>query len=171
MQKLYSQIVGLPVYDEHSISPIALVQDVIIDPETGFVVAFLLSKKKIVVPLDVTRLNSGLYIHDQENLMELDEVMRVTEVLKKEVPIMGARVMSLKKKYIGKVVDFEIDTKAMALSHILTAKTIFFLHYNEREFSRSQIITITSHGITVKDVQEVPVKKRAVQSQASSAYA
>lgn len=160
MQKLFSQIIGKPVFDEFSVSPVALVHDVLIDPENGHIVAFLVSRKRVVVPFDITRFSSAaLYIADRDSLTPPEDVLRVREVLRLNIPILGAKVTNMHNVYIGKVVDFEIDTKTMSLSHIFTAKTIFFFHTNDRTFARKQIISITKKGIQVKDDAEVKVKE------------
>lgn len=172
MQKMYSQIVGMPVFDEYSRSPLALVQDVLIDPENGYIIGFLISRKRIIVPVDVMRLSSALHIQDRDSMSSINDVFRAKQILVNRIPIMGAKVKNTRKINLGKVVDYEIDTKTMAISHIFVAKTFFFFHTNERDFARKQIISITKKGVTVNDSADLPakeVKEKAVSP--SSAFA
>ena len=80
MQKTFSQIIGLPVVDEMTQTKVAMVYDIIVDPETGKVLAFAVDKNNIIVSMDVDRLNSALYISDKEHIIPIDDVLRVKNV-------------------------------------------------------------------------------------------
>lgn len=171
MQKLYSQLIGLPVFDEHFGSAITLVRDVIIDPENGKVLAFIVKNQHIIVPLDVEKLNNGLFIHDRDRILHINEVLRVQEVYSKRyAPIIGAKVITQRGKiYLGRVVDYEIDTLHMVLTTIHTAKVFFFFRFRERIISYRHIVKIGKDTITVKDSHEAEVAEKAKAR--SSAYA
>lgn len=171
MQKLYSQLVGLPVFDEHSGSPVTLVRDVIIDPENGKVLAFMVKNQHIIVPLDVEKLNNGLFIHDRDRILHINEVLRVQEVhSKRHAPIIGAKAITERGKiYLGRVVDYEIDALHMVLTRIHTAKVFFFFRFQERIISYRHIVKIGKDTVIVKDSHEAEVMEKAKAR--SSAYA
>lgn len=173
MQKLYSQLIGLPVFDEASASnsPLALIQNIIVDPESGKVLAFLIKNHHIIVPVDVERLGSGLFIVDRDRIVPLDDVMRVHEVFKMHIGIIGARVITEReKRFLGRVVDYEIDTTHMVLTHIHVAKLFLFFRFQERIISYRHIIRIDKHTVVVKDLKEFTVKEKArARSQAYAA--
>lgn len=168
MQKLYSEIIGVPVFDEYSSSPLALVQDIIIDPENGKVLAFLVSKKRIVVPLDIQRFNSNLLVADKDVLLPVNDVLRVAEVVKRSTRIIGARVLTERSKtFLGRVVDYEIDTTHMVLTKIHTARVFFFFRFQERIISYRNIVKIGEHAIIVQESNAASAKDEvAIKSSA-----
>lgn len=173
MQKLYSQLIGLPVFDEASASnsPVALLRDVLIDPENGKVLAFIIKNQRIIVPLDVERLNSGLFIAHQERIVPLDDVLRVHQISQMKIGIIGARVITEREKtFLGRVVDYEIDTTHMVLTHIHIAKLFLFFRFQERIISYRHIVRIDKHTVVVKDTKESLVKEKSrARSQAFAA--
>lgn len=151
MQKLYSEIIGMPVFTEYSKMPVTLVRDIIIDPENGKVLAFVVKNNHIIVPLDIERFLDGLYIAEKDRILPVDDVLRVHEVKKQEIDIIGSRVLTEPDKiYLGKVVDYEIDTAHMILSAIHAAKTFFFFRFQEKVISARSIIKISKHSVLVK---------------------
>lgn len=173
MQKLYSQLIGLPVFDEYSPVPITLVRDVLVDPENGKLIAFVVKNQRIIVPLDVARVGNGLYIKDREHIVAMDDVLRVTLVAKQKIKIIGARVITQHQKtYLGRVVDFEIDTRSLALSALHVAKTYLFFRFQEKIIPFHAIVRINQETIIVKDARAaVPLTEKEKATSASSAYA
>ena len=88
MQKLYTDLIGTPVYEEYSpASPLTYVRDLIIDPETGKLLAFLVKNSRIIVPADISYINSALFIPDRDRIIHFSEVLRVADVLKKRITL------------------------------------------------------------------------------------
>lgn len=170
MHKLYSELIGMSVFDEYTNSALALINDIVIDPDTGKVLAFIVKNNHIIVPLDVLRIARGLFIADKSHILPLDEVQRVANVLQKYIKIIGARVITERDKlYIGKTVDYEIDTTHMVLNAIYAAKTFFFFRFHERIISYRSIVEIKKETIIVKDIRETSAREK-VPAQ-SSAFA
>lgn len=169
MQKLYSQLIGIPII-ENSGDVLGLVHDVLIDPENGKVLAFFLSRNRIIVPMDIERINSGLHIHDREHILELHEVLRVQAVHEKGITLIGSRVFAEKQSEpLGRVVDFDIDTVTMTLSHVHCAKLFFFFRFQERIIGSRNIVRIEKNRVTVRDRTDSPVSEKSVAR--SQAYA
>lgn len=164
MRKLYSQLIGLPVFDESSggNSPLALIRDIILDPENGKILAFVVRNNRVIVPFDVERLNSGLFIGDRDRIVPMDDVLRVHQVAQWHIDLIRARVVTEReKRFLGRVVDYEIDTSHMSLTHIQVAKLFFFFRFQERLISLKNIIRIEKHTIIVKDIKELTVKEKS----------
>lgn len=154
-------MIGFPVFDEFSNSQIALIQDIIIDPETGKVLAFLIKNNRIIAPLDVQRINSALSIENSDRILPLDDILRVYEVYKMKVDIIGAKVITERKKlYLGRVFDFAIDTTHMTLTNIYVAKIFFLFRFEEKIISYKNIVRINKNTIIVKDLKEALVKEK-----------
>lgn len=153
MQKLYSEFIGMPVFSEYSSSPLALVRDVIIDPENGKLLALLVKNNYIIVPMDIERTTaSAIFIADKDRILPVDDVLRVKAVLTRHIAILNAKVITEKThEYMGRIVDFEIDTTHMALTNIHVAKQILFLRFNERIIDYKHIVRIEKHSVIVKE--------------------
>lgn len=153
----------MPVLDEYSRSPLALVQDVIIDPENGKLLVFVVKKNHIITPFDIEHINSALYIADKSRIISFNDVLRAQNVAKLKIPIIRTRVFTQRKHaYIGRVVDYEIDTTHFMLAKIHVAKLFLFLRFQERIIDYRAIIKISKTEIIVKDAAEVEAKEKAV---------
>lgn len=162
MQKLYSELIGMSVLTEYSNSLIALVKDIIIDPENGRVLAFCVKNNCIISSLDIEAVNINLVIADRDRIVPINEILRVETVAKMNIPIIGAKVITQRgKKYIGRVVDYSIDTRHMALFSIYCARSFLFFRLDERIIPYKNIVKITKNAVTIKDSAEVTVSEKA----------
>lgn len=166
MQKLYSELVGLPVFDEASgRAPIAFIRDIILDPENGKVLAFMVKRDHVIVAADVSRVHSGLHIQDRSDIIPLHDVLRIQEVYRMQIPVIGERVITEQKKVLlGRVIDYAIDTTTMSLLHLFVAKTFLFFYFQEYVIPFRNIVQIKQKDIIVKDVKGIPVKETAVSA-------
>lgn len=170
MQKLYSELIGMPVLTEYSPASVALVKDIIIDPDSGRVLAFRVNNQKIISSVDVESIGNSLVIADRDRIVPINEILRVEAVAKMDISIVGARVIGNRsKKYIGRIVDYAIDVKHLSLIAIHCAKVFAFFRFNERIFLYKNIVKISKHTIIVKDSREVPAPEKA--DARSSAFA
>lgn len=171
MHKLYSELIGLSVFDEYSSAPLALIRDILIDPENSKVIAFIVKNNRIIVPLDVERFGRGLFIKDQNHIVPTDDVLRVAEVVERKTKILGTRVITQNTKiYLGRVVDYEIETRGMMLASIHVAKTFLFFRFQEKIISHRSIVKINQESIIVKDTR-IPSKEKEKIVAPSSAFA
>lgn len=162
MQKLYTDLVGLPVSTEYSNVPIALLRDIIIDPENGKIVAFLVADGRVIVPMDVVNLHSRLIIADRDHVLPIDDVLRVKELFNRHIGLIGTAVFTERLKiYLGRVVDYEIDTRYMVLAKIHVAKIFLFFRFQESIIAHKSIVKIGKKKIVVKDSREAVEKQKA----------
>lgn len=162
MQKLYSQLVRMGVCEEGIRNPIAYVSDIIIDPENGKVLAFLLQNLHIVVPMDIEHVGSSITILERERIVPMSEVLRVQEVYNMGIPLLASRVIAEHDAtFIGRVFDYEIDTTHMVLKSIHVAKTFLLFHVQERIILSKHIVKISKNLIVVKDMPIAEEKAKA----------
>ncbi|MEK7171895.1 MAG: PRC-barrel domain-containing protein [Patescibacteria group bacterium] len=170
MQKLYSELIGMSVLTEYSATPVALIKDIIIDPDSGKVLAFRVNGQNIISSMDVESIGNSLIIADRDRIVPINEILRVESVAKMNISIIGARVIGNRsKKYIGRVVDYAIDTKHLSLIAIHCAKVFVFFRFNEKIFLYKNIVKISKHTVIVKDSGEILVSEKA--DAVSSAFA
>lgn len=144
--------------------PIALIRDVIIDPDTGALVAFMTHNRKVLLLRDTRFFQSVFFVHSGEDLLEQNEVVRVHKILKKIPSVLGLPVYIDKKdeknEYVGRVVDLELDITIGNLVNIYTSKLFLFVRYSERILSAKNIIEITTDSILIKDSSKVKAAKK-----------
>ncbi len=156
MERSYSKIIGTSVFND-STRPITTVKDLIIDPETGKILAFVvnINKKLIITPLDVLSWGESIKVHNGESIINANEVLRVENVLKNQIKVMSNKVYTKNDEYLGKVIDFSVDNKSYLLKSLYVAKGILgLLRYQSRIIPYKDIIEIKKDKIIVKDVMK-----------------
>lgn len=167
MERLFTNIIGTPVVDDDFKRPIAIVRDVIMDPERGCLVALVVdvSRNLVIAPMDILAWGDRIRIPAHDAIVEGGEIFRVAEVQKMGIKIFHNKVMTRKKEYIGNVIDFSIDSQDLKLKKLYTSKNILGLvRYDSRIIPARNIEEILPHKIIVKrNVQPVYEKSRAVE--------
>jgi uncharacterized protein YrrD len=162
MEKYFSETIGIPIVTTSGYK-IGRVFDIVINPETGVVAGFLTSptKQKVLAPLDVIGWDKALTVHDEDSILEIDEIHQVRESLKKDIRLFRNRVVTKSGACLGKVVDFAMNDKMFVLTKIVVAKTILgIFSYDYRIIAHKDIIEIRKDKIIVKNpLKTVPVKE------------
>ena len=159
MQKLYSNILGTPVFDQDGGRPITTVRDLVVDPESGKLIAFVVNQSKnlIITPVDILFWKEILKVRDRDAIISASEVLRVESVQKNGIHFFHNKVETKSGKFLGKVVDFEIDTNLYVLARIHVAKGFLgLIKYDSRIIPADHIVEVLEDKIVVKDdFQEV----------------
>ncbi|MFA6917378.1 MAG: PRC-barrel domain-containing protein [Candidatus Gracilibacteria bacterium] len=153
MERLFTNIIGTKVVDDDLKRPIALVRDVVIDPERGILVALIVNGNKnlVIAPVDILSWGDTIRIPAHDAIIEGHEIFRVAEVQKKGIKIFRNRVETRKNEYIGDVVDFSIDSNSLALKKIYTSKSFLgLIRYDHRIIPAKNIEEILIDKIIVK---------------------
>ena len=133
--------------------PVALLFDCIIDPEKGKINAFWVKTadgKKILNPENIIEWTpDSIYIASEKDFLNPEEAVRLQEVFRKEVPILGNIVLNRQKK-IGEIYDFSFDSISLFLMEIFVRNG--FLFFGKKQIiHRSKIVKITHKGIFVSE--------------------
>jgi len=154
MEYAYSKIIGLPVFEAENMRPVFLVKDVIVDPESGRIVAFLADEKRniVITPHDILAIKHGLWIRDVDDLCTVEDVLRVDKIVNDFGSFFMKKVVTESGKMLGKVVDMYFDSQIVQLNKIQIAKNILgFIQYDARILPVKNIIETTKDAIIVKD--------------------
>ncbi len=153
MEKLYSQIIGTPVLQD-GVRPITTLKDLVVDPENGKVVGFIvdINKNMIISPIDIVEWHGDVVrVHPGEVIIEAADVLRVDNVQKSEIRIERSRVVTKDGLFLGKVYDFSIDTSSAALKNLYVAKDVLGLvRYEKKIIDWKEIVEILPRKIVVK---------------------
>lgn len=102
-------------------SSCGFIQNIIVDPENGRILAFLINmglfrKPKVISEKDVLELRpDGLHIQNEKFLVCPSEIVRVKEVLERKIKILDAKAQTESKKSLGKIEDFLIETETLSI--------------------------------------------------------
>ena len=175
MDRFYTKIVGLPVVEDDSLRALTTVKDLIIDPEKGKVLAFVVDagKNLIIMPMDIISWHDVLHINNRDSIIPGDDIFRVQTVQKNGAKVFGNRVETKDGKYLGNVVDYAIDNQLMILKRLFVAKGFLGLvRYDSRVIASKNILEILPEKIIVKDdagtVKELVKEKRTVGEAAAA---
>jgi uncharacterized protein YrrD len=153
MEKTYNQIIGTPVVVE-GVGKIARITDVLIDHNDGKVCCFFVDKGKlkIITPMDILFFGQAITIHDSEDIIDTQDVIKVRQCIESDVRIYKSRVETKKGEYLGKVQDYYIDVKVFGLTKIVVYKSILgLLKSQDRLIPARDIIEIKKDLIIVKN--------------------
>jgi uncharacterized protein YrrD len=154
MERLYSKILGTPVAIEGSNRPLHTVKDLILDPDRGDLLAFVvdINKNLIVMPSDVLHWSAALVINGMDAIIEAEDVIRVNSVLEDGRGYIESKVETESGEHLGKVFDLTIDDKNDKIRNLYVAKGFLGLvRYQARIIPVDQIIEILEDKIMVKD--------------------
>lgn len=159
MTILYNKIIGLPVLNLNG-KTIGIVKDVIINPENGKFLGFILvpkifGKKIFVLMNNIKNINATkIIVKNKNKLYSFDDLNKtIKNVLQKAIKIKNNEVKTQSGDTLGKVRDFEIDLTYNILSKIFVSGGILKdLIRGELIISKNQIISISQKMIIVKDI-------------------
>lgn len=153
MEKSYNQIIGLPVVVD-GVGRIARITDILIDHKDGKVCCFFVDKgkMKIIMPMDILFFGQMVMVHDPEDVIDAEDVIKVQKCVESDIRIHKSRVETKKGEYIGNVQNFLIDVKGFGLTKIIVYKSFLGLFKSQdRTISARDIIEIKKDLIIVKN--------------------
>ena len=164
MEKLYSNIIGTPVYEDDAHRPFTTVKDLIIDPESGNMLGVVVNFRNnmLIAPIDVISWGEAVRVDHRGVVAEGDEILRVSEVLKRDIHIPYSKVFSSDGIFLGNVFDYSIDNKSWKLNKLFVQKVFLgLIRFETRIIPASEIVEIVQEKIivqnNVKAVKEKPL--------------
>lgn len=172
LQKATS-IQNLPIFSASSGRKLAQVFDIVINPDDGNVLAFTIEPKKVfslpkvISPKDIWQFSvRGIIIKDDNSIINVNEIVRVEDVLSNKIEIIKSKVYTEGDKYLGRVKDFVINTNFFCLDRIYIEKPFIKGLLDEGlSIPRQNIVSIEKNKIIVKNdflVKEKNHEKEAV---------
>lgn len=117
MHVRFSSAAGLPVVEEGSTEPVARIDDVVLQPESGKIEAFsvavtrfLGSDHLILLPMDILHWGMRVTIRSAHVLVSAEEIIRLQSLLQDGRNILGQRMVTERGKHLGRCADVQFDT-------------------------------------------------------------
>ena len=158
MIKFASELKLKPVLLRKEMALVGVVENLIVDPETGKFAGLLVregfGKKnlKTLPEKDLLSITSEFYlISGYQALGDIDEIVRLKEIIDKKVPIVGEKVYTVSGKYLGKCRDYTLDLDRFKIDKIYVSFWSLFSNFKEYAIAFSQIVSIEKERITVED--------------------
>jgi len=154
-----SHLLGKPVKSLDSESNIGLVENILIDPENGKLLAFLVRtgfifiKIKLLSPTDIAGLTPDfLVVHDSDSLILPEEIIKAKKVLDQKIFVLGSMVKTKRGKILGKCSDLWIESATNEVVKFYVKSTPLAGPLAEdRIIPIEKVIRITRSQIVVKD--------------------
>jgi len=152
------KILGLPVAAVDTESRIGEVRQILIEPENGALLGFLvqtggiLSPKKVLSAVDIREWDpNGLVTESIDNLVPPVEIVRIKEVLDKNIILIGMPAKTESGKRLGSVEDLLIDTDTNSVAKYYLKDLLG----NSRVLPADKVFRIDKQVIFTDDVGEV----------------
>jgi uncharacterized protein YrrD len=117
------KLIGLPVAAVNTQSKIGQISQILIDPQNGNLMGFLvslgglLSPKKVLSAVDIREFDpNGIVTESSDNLVPPEEIVRVNDIIKKKIFLIGMPAKTESGKSLGNVEDLLIDTDTSSVA-------------------------------------------------------
>ncbi|MDX9970438.1 MAG: PRC-barrel domain-containing protein [Candidatus Gracilibacteria bacterium] len=154
MERLYKQSIGSPIIADDIKAPVAILRDFVVDCEKGKIVALVVNKRRnlIVTEQDISGYEFFPRIKGDDCIIEGVDVVRVYEIQKKGLFLIGNRVVTEKGKYLGVCEDFSFDDTEFRIKKIFVSRRILhFFSVEDRIIPLEDIVEVKKSKIIVKD--------------------
>ena len=164
-----SRLIGTPVLSVQAGGRIAVIAEPIVDPDNLKIIAFKLAGPLIAKSsaniLDVRSIreysNYGIVIDDIDELIEKDDVVKISDVLRLNFALNGLKVETKKGSKLGKIEDYTLTSEDFIVQQLIVKRPIIKSFIDpELTIPRKEIIEITDYKIIVKD-EEKAIKIKA----------
>ena len=163
-----SRLIGTPVLSVQSSGPIGTIGSPIIDPDTLKILAFHIDGPltrrgpNILDTKSIREYSSyGCVIDSIEELVEPDDIIRVSEVLSLNFNLTGLRVETKKGSKLGHVSDYTVTSEDFIIQQIIVKRPLIKSFTDpELTISKKEIVEIDDYKIIVKD-EEKTLKARS----------
>lgn len=112
------KLINLPVAAEDTLSKVGQIRQIVINPESGHILGFLisggvlLSKQKVLSIVDIKTWDPEALITEYEkNLVSPAEIVRIKNILERKIDILNLPAKTESGKSLGQVENFLIDTE------------------------------------------------------------
>lgn len=156
---LASDIIGKPIISLQNGYSVAVVDSLVIKPETLEIMALgckdgnWRKTKAVLLVRDVREImRDGVIIDSFEDIEDVGEIVRLKEVIEKKYELIGASVVTESKNKLGKVEDYTVETTSYKIQKLYLKQSMLKnLLLNNLMVDREQIVDVGPKQIVVRD--------------------
>ncbi len=164
---LGSTLINSPVMSLQTGGEIARTVEPLIDPADLSILCYTVSghllkshdhDSNILRIVDIRELSDlGMIVDSIDEIVQMSDIVKLKEIADLHFKLVDMRVVDQKRKPVGKVVDYTIDTGSFIIQQ-LTVRRPLLKSFNDTELviHRSQIIEISRSAIVVHSEAKVP---------------
>ena len=165
MMLLGSALTDAPIMSIQTGSELARTQKPVIDPATLAVLAYEVagplldhSAPNLLRIADVREFSDiGFIVDSSDEFIHPSDVIKIQEVYSRHFPLLGMLVIDEKRRKLGKVIDFTLETGGFIIQQLTVRRPLLkSLNDTELLIHRSQIIEINNDVIVVHSEAKVP---------------
>lgn len=158
MQKLASEFERTAIATKREKAVLGFLKDIILNPETGdaigllFYVAGAKGRKMVANSTDIAGVGANfIMIESADSASPPDEIIRIKEVLDKDIKIVGSYVADEDGRHLGKVRDWSVNLKTMRLERLyVTSSGLVKIFAQDLIIPANDIVKIEKDKITVR---------------------
>ena len=161
MLKLFDSLGGMSVLSIRTGGPVALIGEPIINPHNLYIEGWYVQDNKtketlVLLSQDIREvIDKGFIINDHEILSEIDELVRLKDIIDINFKLLGLRASSTMGKNYGKITDFAIETSSFYVQKLYASQSLVKnFTGGTLSIDRSQIIEITNRRVVIEDPTE-----------------
>jgi len=149
------KIIGLPVASVEEESKVGEILQLVIDPQNGTLLGFLVKTNgffdtvKALSVIDVRDWDpQGLVITSVDNIVALDEIIRIKEIFDQKIIILGFKAQTESGKSLGSIDNLLIDTENLVVAKYYVKN---ILTGDERVFLANSVVKIENKTVIFQD--------------------
>jgi uncharacterized protein YrrD len=168
----FSSVLNQQIISAEVKTAVARVQDIVIDPENGKILGFvikknLFAKQQIISSLDILGIfQNAVIINSDEVIIDFEEMIRFDKIRKDRLNIFRKWVKTRSGKMLGRIDDIILETNPLEIKKYFINGSAcklcimnLFRHRDDRLITHNDIYKITPDAVIVKnDVLKNPLK-------------
>lgn len=171
----FERFIDTPVMSLQTGSELARTSKILIDPRDLTIVAYELigpmldQRPSFLRPVDVRELsNLGLIVDSSDEFVGIDDVIRIKQVHDYHFDLMGLDVIDERKKKLGKVHGFSVDSASFSVQQ-LAVKRPLLKSFGETELliNRSQVVEVRETHLSVRTATTDATEKTSIRDYAN----
>ncbi len=117
-----SKLIHLPIAAEDAMAKIGIITQIVIDPENGRILGFLVKTGFFGPPMALSIIDihfwdkDGIVTKKEENLVPVTEIIRIQKVVDRKINLINMPAKTETGKSLGIVEDFLIDTETASIT-------------------------------------------------------
>lgn len=171
----FDRLLKTPVMSLQTGAELATISRILIDPRDLTIVAYELEgpvldeRPSFLRPVDVRELsNLGLIVDSSDEFVGLEDVIRIKQVHGYDFELIGLDVIDDKKKKLGKVQGFNVDSASFSVQQLVVRRPLL-KSFGETDLliHRTQVIEVRESYVKVKSTATHEPIREAVREYAN----